>query len=350
MTTLDKLTYAGRRENLHDVMDHPRHEFVHADICDAAVSAPLVERSNIVVHFAAESHVDRSIDGAAPFIQTNFVGTFTMLEAAAAYWRTLDEADRKAFRFQHISTDEVFGSLAPVDQGGGKFVETTPYAPNSPYSASKAGSDHLVRAWHHTYGLPTLATNCSNNYGPYHFPEKLIPLMILNALEGKPLPVYEIPLQAGMSIGVLLICVELLMMLAILLFIRDQIRTPVIASFVHLDATHSKRKRLIAEREILSRDGEWIPAGAPDGLLLVNNSDMLRMWSNDRFRSAPHRVINGVAGAIGDGERDDERGDGDAHLPAALLQDHEEVGDAGDEERHGDERQIEARRTRRPMQ
>ncbi len=192
IANIDKLTYAGNLESLAEARASNRHHHYRTDICDRpAIDAILAEtRPAAILHLAAESHVDRSIDGAAPFIQTNFVGTFTMLEAATAYWRTLDEADRKAFRFQHISTDEVFGSLAPVDQGGGKFVETTPYAPNSPYSASKAGSDHLVRAWHHTYGLPTLATNCSNNYGPYHFPEKLIPLVVIRALRGERLPVY----------------------------------------------------------------------------------------------------------------------------------------------------------------
>ena len=192
IANIDKLTYAGNLESLAEARASNRHHHYRTDICDRpAIDAILAEtRPAAILHLAAESHVDRSIDGAAPFIQTNFVGTFTMLEAATAYWRTLDEADRQAFRFQHISTDEVFGSLAPVDQGGGKFVETTPYAPNSPYSASKAGSDHLVRAWHHTYGLPTLATNCSNNYGPYHFPEKLIPLVVIRALRGERLPVY----------------------------------------------------------------------------------------------------------------------------------------------------------------
>jgi dTDP-glucose 4,6-dehydratase len=192
VANVDKLTYAGNLESLAEARASNRHRHYRIDICDRpAIDAVLAEaQPDAILHLAAESHVDRSIDGAAPFIQTNFVGTFTMLEAATAYWRTLDEGGRKAFRFQHISTDEVFGSLGPADQGGGKFVETTPYAPNSPYSASKAGSDHLVRAWHHTYGLPTLATNCSNNYGPYHFPEKLIPLVIIRALRGERLPVY----------------------------------------------------------------------------------------------------------------------------------------------------------------
>jgi dTDP-glucose 4,6-dehydratase len=188
IANVDKLTYAGNLESLGEARDSNRHRHYLTDICDrAGLDAIFSEvQPDAVLHLAAESHVDRSIDGAAPFIQTNFVGTFTMLEAATAYWRGLADQARKAFRFQHISTDEVFGSLGAA----GKFSETTPYAPNSPYSASKAGSDHLVRAWHHTYGLPTLTTNCSNNYGPYHFPEKLIPLVIIRALRGERLPVY----------------------------------------------------------------------------------------------------------------------------------------------------------------
>ncbi len=183
--TLDALTYAGSLENLRDLPDETRHTFVHGNICDAAGVERLLAEQEIdtIVHFAAESHVDRSILGPAPFIQTNVVGTFTLLEAARALWRG-DFADK---RFHHVSTDEVFGSLAPDDP---PFAETTPYDPRSPYSASKAASDHLARAYFHTYGLPVTITNCSNNYGPYQFPEKLIPLMILNALEGKPLPVY----------------------------------------------------------------------------------------------------------------------------------------------------------------
>jgi dTDP-glucose 4,6-dehydratase len=188
VVTLDKLTYAGNLESLAEALDHPRHRFHRADICDrAAVDRILAdEQPDAILHLAAESHVDRSIDGAAPFIQTNIVGTWTLLEAALAYWRGLSGAAKDRFRFQHISTDEVFGSLGP----DGFFTEETPYRPNSPYAASKASSDHLVRAWHHTYGLPTLATNCSNNYGPYHFPEKLIPLIIIRALRGESLPVY----------------------------------------------------------------------------------------------------------------------------------------------------------------
>ncbi len=184
----DNLTYAGNLDSLAPVAQNPRYSFRRADICDRAeVARALAEfQPDVLMHLAAESHVDRSIDGPAAFIQTNVVGTFTLLEAALEYWRGLPKEKAAAFRFQHISTDEVFGTLG--DEGF--FREDTPYAPNSPYSASKAGSDHLVRAWRETYGLPTITTNCSNNYGPYHFPEKLIPLIILNALEGKPLPVY----------------------------------------------------------------------------------------------------------------------------------------------------------------
>jgi len=186
---LDKLTYAGNLESLGPVMRKPGFHFVHADVCDRpALQRVLAEhRPRAIVHFAAESHVDRSIHGPAPFLQTNFIGTFELLEAAREYWGALPGAERDAFRFLHVSTDEVYGSLEATDPA---FAETTAYAPNSPYAASKAGSDHLVRAWHHTYGLPTLLTNCSNNYGPYQFPEKLIPLMILNALDGRKLPVY----------------------------------------------------------------------------------------------------------------------------------------------------------------
>ncbi|MEP6992495.1 MAG: dTDP-glucose 4,6-dehydratase [bacterium] len=188
VVTVDKLTYAGNLESLSPVAANPRHHFEQVDICDAAALQNLFTRyePSAVMHLAAESHVDRSIDGPAAFIQTNVVGTFTLLEQARRYWDELPKPRRDAFRFLHVSTDEVFGSLGAC----GHFDETTPYAPNSPYSASKAGSDHLVRAWHHTYGLPVLTTNCSNNYGPYQFPEKLIPLVILNALEGQPLPVY----------------------------------------------------------------------------------------------------------------------------------------------------------------
>lgn len=186
---VDKLTYAGNRKTLASVEDDPRHVFSQTDICDRAALDKLFATYNprAVVHFAAESHVDRSIHGPADFIQTNIVGTFTLLEAARDYWGGLEEPAKSAFRFLHVSTDEVFGSLSDTDP---QFSETTSYAPNSPYSASKAASDHLVRAYHHTYGLPVLTTNCSNNYGPYHFPEKLIPLVIANALAGKPLPIY----------------------------------------------------------------------------------------------------------------------------------------------------------------
>lgn len=187
--TLDKLTYAGNLENLAKVKHHANHVFVHADIGDkAAVKALLSKyRPKAVLNFAAESHVDRSIHGPDEFIQTNVVGTFHLLEEVRAYWSALNAPDKASFRFLHVSTDEVYGSLSAEDPA---FKETNPYEPNSPYSASKAASDHLVRAYHHTYGLPTLTTNCSNNYGPYHFPEKLIPLVIHNALNGKPLPIY----------------------------------------------------------------------------------------------------------------------------------------------------------------
>ena len=189
MVNLDQLTYAGNRGNLKQHEGDARHLFVHGDICDAVLLKRLFEahRFRAVVHLAAESHVDRSIFGPGEFIQTNINGTFALLEAARAFHAGLDAAARNAFRFLHVSTDEVYGSLAP---GEPPFAEHRRYAPNSPYSASKAASDHLVRAYHHTYGLPVLTTNCSNNYGPYHFPEKLIPLCILNALGGKPLPVY----------------------------------------------------------------------------------------------------------------------------------------------------------------
>ena len=186
---VDKLTYAGNLESLSEVDDDPRYAFLQADIGDAAaMSAALADFApDAVMHLAAESHVDRSIDGPAAFIQTNIVGSYVLLDACRAYWQALAEPRKSAFRFHHISTDEVYGDLHGADD---LFRETTPYAPSSPYSASKAASDHLVRAWQRTYGLPVLITNCSNNYGPYHFPEKLIPLVILNALEGKPLPVY----------------------------------------------------------------------------------------------------------------------------------------------------------------
>ena len=186
---LDKLTYAGNLESLASLENDSRHVFVRGDIGDRALVEKLLgqHRPRAIVNFAAESHVDRSIHGPEDFIQTNVVGTFHLLEAVRGHWVTLPEAEQAAFRFLHVSTDEVYGSLAPHDA---PFTETTPFAPNSPYSASKAASDHLVRAYHHTYGLPVLTTNCSNNYGPYQFPEKLIPLMILNATRGKPLPIY----------------------------------------------------------------------------------------------------------------------------------------------------------------
>lgn len=197
VVNVDKLTYAGNLESLIDVSDSDRYAFEHADICDkAAMDRIFAEhKPDAVMHLAAESHVDRSISGPAAFIETNIVGTYVLLEAARGYWSTLDDAAKKAFRFHHISTDEVYGDLPHPDEHSASFelplfTETTAYAPSSPYSASKASSDHLVRAWLRTYGFPTIVTNCSNNYGPYHFPEKLIPLVILNALEGKTLPIY----------------------------------------------------------------------------------------------------------------------------------------------------------------
>jgi len=186
---LDKLTYAGNPANLASVQDDPRYRFAHGDICDRGLLERLLagQRPRALLNFAAESHVDRSLHGADDFVRTNVVGTFSLLEEARAYWQALPAPERERFRFLHVSTDEVYGSLGPDDPA---FTETTAYAPNSPYAASKAASDHLVRACHHSYGLPTLTTNCSNNYGAYQFPEKLIPLTILNALEGRPLPVY----------------------------------------------------------------------------------------------------------------------------------------------------------------
>ncbi len=188
VVNVDKLTYSGNLESLETVSDNSRYRFEKADICDIEAISAIFDRHepDCIMHLAAESHVDRSISGPLEFMQTNILGTYTLLEASRNYWQKLPEGKRNQFRFHHISTDEVYGSLG--DQG--YFTEDTPYSPNSPYSASKASSDHLVRAWHHTYGLPVVTTNCSNNYGPYHFPEKLIPLMILNALQGKPLPVY----------------------------------------------------------------------------------------------------------------------------------------------------------------
>ncbi len=193
IVNLDLLTYAGNLDTLQPLMDDARHAFVRGDIADRDAVSALLEQyqPDAIVNFAAESHVDRSIDGPAAFVQTNVVGTLNLLQCALEYWRRLPSVRRDAFRFLHVSTDEVYGSLGDT----GAFRETTPYAPNSPYAASKAGSDHLVRAFHHTYGLPVLTTNCSNNYGPYQFPEKLIPLMILNALALKPLPVYGDGLQ-----------------------------------------------------------------------------------------------------------------------------------------------------------
>jgi dTDP-glucose 4,6-dehydratase len=189
VVNLDALTYAGNRENLASIEGDARHLFVQGDICDRALIDRLLaeHRPRAIVHFAAESHVDRSIHGPGEFMNTNVTGTFTLLEAARGHWNMLEGDAKAAFRFHHVSTDEVYGSLGPTDP---PFAETNAYEPNSPYSASKAASDHLVRAWHHTYGLPVVTTNCSNNYGPFHFPEKLIPLLIVNALAGKPLPVY----------------------------------------------------------------------------------------------------------------------------------------------------------------
>ncbi|RUO45763.1 dTDP-glucose 4,6-dehydratase [Idiomarina aquatica] len=189
VVNVDKLTYAGNLESLHEVDNNERYHFVQADIGDADAMSQVFEefQPDVVMHLAAESHVDRSIDGPAEFIQTNIVGTYNLLECARQYWKGLPDEKAKGFRFHHISTDEVYGDLHGTDD---LFTETTPYAPSSPYSASKASSDHLVRAWQRTFGLPTLVTNCSNNYGPYHFPEKLIPLMILKALSGEALPVY----------------------------------------------------------------------------------------------------------------------------------------------------------------
>ena len=189
VVNVDKMTYAASEDALEEALNHPRHTLIRADITDAAAIGQVfaTHRPDAVMHLAAESHVDRSIDGPAPFIHTNVVGTFVMLDAARAYWATLDKPAQARFRFHHISTDEVFGALGPNDP---PFTETTPYDPRSPYSASKAASDHLVRAWFHTYGFPAFVTNTTNNYGPWQFPEKLIPLVTLNALEGKTLPVY----------------------------------------------------------------------------------------------------------------------------------------------------------------
>ena len=186
---IDKLTYAGNLESLETVSNNPRYQFLHADICDKSAMTKAFDdfEPDIVMHLAAESHVDRSIDGPIDFIQTNIIGTYTLLEVARNYWQNLAEDKKSRFKFHHISTDEVYGDLEGTDD---LFTEETSYSPSSPYSASKASSDHLVRAWYRTYGLPIVITNCSNNYGPYHFPEKLIPLVILNALDGKPLPVY----------------------------------------------------------------------------------------------------------------------------------------------------------------
>ncbi|MFY0401414.1 dTDP-glucose 4,6-dehydratase [Pantoea dispersa] len=195
VVNVDKLTYAGNLESLKMISNDSRYTFCHVDICDGSALAKVLteHQPDAVMHLAAESHVDRSITGPAEFVQTNVVGTYTLLEASRQYWMNLPDARKNAFRFHHISTDEVYGDLPHPDEASGElplFTETTPYAPSSPYSSTKAASDHLVRAWGRTYGLPVIVTNCSNNYGPYHFPEKLIPLIISNALEGKPLPIY----------------------------------------------------------------------------------------------------------------------------------------------------------------
>lgn len=195
VVNVDKLTYAGNLESLKMISNDSRYTFCHVDICDGSALAKVLteHQPDAVMHLAAESHVDRSITGPAEFVQTNVVGTYTLLEASRQYWMNLPDARKNAFRFHHISTDEVYGDLPHPDEASGElplFTETTPYAPSSPYSSTKAASDHLVRAWGRTYGLPVVVTNCSNNYGPYHFPEKLIPLIISNALEGKPLPIY----------------------------------------------------------------------------------------------------------------------------------------------------------------
>jgi len=189
VVNLDKLTYAGNLATLESLKDDVRHIFIQGDICDKELVTKLLKefQPRAIINFAAESHVDRSIHGPAEFVQTNVLGTFNLLECAREHWNNLDEDAKMEFRFHHVSTDEVYGSLSATDPA---FAETHPYQPNSPYSASKAASDHLVRAWFHTYGFPVVTTNCSNNYGPYHFPEKLIPLVILNALNGKPLPIY----------------------------------------------------------------------------------------------------------------------------------------------------------------
>lgn len=189
IVNLDALTYAGNLDSLVDVTDSPRYRFEHADICDAPAVGRIIQeyQPDSVLHLAAESHVDRSIDGPSAFIQTNVVGTSVLLEESRRYWQSIDNESKERFRFHHVSTDEVYGELDEMDP---QFTETTPYAPNSPYAASKASSDHLVRAWRRTYDFPAVITNCSNNYGPYQFPEKLIPLVVLNALEGKPLPIY----------------------------------------------------------------------------------------------------------------------------------------------------------------
>jgi len=253
--TVDALTYAGNRASLRDVEDDPRHQFLHADICDrdGMASAFTTFRPERVMHLAAESHVDRSITGAADFVQTNIVGTFNLLEVARDYWLGLDAYSKAAFRFLHVSTDEVYGSLGAE----GLFHETTPYDPSSPYSASKAASDHLAKAWYRTYGLPVVVSNCSNNYGPYHFPEKLIPLTILNALAGRPLSIYG----AGENVRDWL-------------YVEDHARAlDLIAAEGQPGETYNvggrnERRNIDVVRRICAVLDELVPAGAPHDRLI----------------------------------------------------------------------------------
>jgi dTDP-glucose 4,6-dehydratase len=253
--TVDALTYAGNRASLRDVEADPRHRFLHADICDrdGMASAFAAFRPERVMHLAAESHVDRSITGAADFVQTNIVGTFNLLEVARSYWQGLDTDSKAAFRFLHVSTDEVYGSLGTE----GLFHETTPYDPSSPYSASKAASDHLAKAWYRTYGLPVVVSNCSNNYGPYHFPEKLIPLTILNALAGRPLPIYG----AGENVRDWL-------------YVEDHARAlDLIAARGRPGETYNvggrnERRNIDVVRRICAVLDELVPAGAPHDRLI----------------------------------------------------------------------------------
>ncbi len=293
VVNVDKLTYAGNLESLASVSDSPRYSFAQVDICDRAALDEVfaTHQPDVVMHLAAESHVDRSIDGPAEFIQTNIVGTYQLLEAARAYWNALDSQRKQAFRFHHISTDEVYGDLPhpndenPVDRASAQhvglktdlqrqaglplFTEETAYAPSSPYSASKASSDHLVRAWQRTYGLPVLVTNCSNNYGPYHFPEKLIPLVILNALEGKPLPIYG----AGDQIRDWL-------------YVEDHaralytvIRQGQVGETYNIGG-HNEKQNIEVVRTICALLDELVPPAthqlkAPDGTILTSYNDLL---------------------------------------------------------------------------